>query len=126
MFAHKVAICASTGIAATHISGTTLHAQARSREQKPPRRTALCTGGSVRQPNPTLGAQAGCGVPQRMADFHKMFSPEARQRWMQLDVLIIDEISMVSAEARAPRRPAAPPRRFAAQHACFGRPRRPA
>ena len=64
----KVAVTAATGIAATHISGTTLH------------------------------TQAGCGVPQTMQDFGKMNSAAAAARWRALDVLLIDEVSMISAE----------------------------
>ena len=67
-FPAKVAITAATGIASTHISGTTLH------------------------------SHAGVGVPQRMADFQRMYGAEPSKRWRQLDVLIVDEISMVSAE----------------------------
>jgi hypothetical protein len=63
-----VAVTAATGIAATHISGTTLH------------------------------SQAGCGVPQVMQDFQKMNSAMAAARWRALDILFIDEVSMISAE----------------------------
>ncbi len=63
-----MAVTAATGIAATHISGTTLH------------------------------SQAGCGVPQTMQDFAKMNSAQAAARWRALDVLLIDEVSMISAE----------------------------
>lgn len=58
----------STGIAATHINGTTLH------------------------------SHAGVGVPQRMGDFRKMHSEQSAKRWRTIDVLIVDEVSMVSAE----------------------------
>jgi hypothetical protein len=68
VYAEKVAVTAATGIAATHINGTTLH------------------------------SQAGCGVPQTMADFGKMNSAMAAARWRALDVLLIDEVSMISAE----------------------------
>eukprot|EP00898_Chlorokybus_atmophyticus_P009230 jgi/Chlat1/937/Chrsp108S01371 len=67
-FQCKVAITAATGIAATHIGGTTLH------------------------------AQAGCGIPRRLDSFQKMWNRDVRMRWKQLAVLIIDEISMISAE----------------------------
>ena len=56
------------GIAATHISGTTLH---------------------------TL---AGVGVPQTMRDFKKMNSNVNASRLRALELLMIDEVSMISAE----------------------------
>ena len=64
----KVAVTAATGIAATHVSGTTLH------------------------------SFAGCGIPQTMADFGKMNSTAAAARWRAVDVVLIDEVSMISAE----------------------------
>ena len=67
-FHEKVAVTAATGIAATHIDGTTLH------------------------------SHAGCGVPQTIADFDKMRGPQAAARWRALEVLLIDEVSMISAE----------------------------
>ncbi|DBA72022.1 TPA: hypothetical protein ACH3X2_14301 [Trebouxia sp. C0005] len=63
-----VAVTAATGIAATHISGTTLH------------------------------SQTGCGVPQTIEDFDRMWKPQSRDRWRKMKVLICDEISMISAE----------------------------
>ena len=67
-FRASVAVTAATGIAATHISGVTLH-------------SAL-----------------GCGAPQTTDDFGRMWKKESRQRLRALRVLILDEISMVSAE----------------------------
>ncbi|KAL3131052.1 hypothetical protein ABBQ38_15563 [Trebouxia sp. C0009 RCD-2024] len=67
-FNASVAVTAATGIAATHISGTTLH------------------------------SQTGCGVPQTVEDFDRMWKPQSRDRWRKMKVLIIDEISMISAE----------------------------
>ena len=67
-FGRRVAVTAATGIASTHISGTTLH------------------------------AQSGVGVPQRMQDFQRMHAAESAKRWRELETLIVDEISMVSAE----------------------------
>lgn len=67
-FGRKVAVTAATGIASTHINGTTLH------------------------------SQSGVGVPQRMQDFQRMHSAECAKRWRELETLIVDEISMVSAE----------------------------
>jgi hypothetical protein len=42
----------------------------------------------------TLHSFAGCGVPST-ADFGKMFGKENVAKWLQLQVLIVDEISMV-------------------------------
>eukprot|EP00899_Mesostigma_viride_P014768 jgi/Mesvir1/23292/Mv25952-RA.3 len=64
----KVGVTAATGIAATHINGTTLH------------------------------SQAGCGVPAVLTDFKKMWGRDAKARWRALAILIIDEVSMISAE----------------------------
>lgn len=63
-----VAISASTGIAATHINGTTLH-------------SAL-----------------GFGAPKVLSDFKSMWRRDNVSRLRQLRVLIVDEISMISAE----------------------------
>eukprot|EP01126_Amoeba_proteus_P058727 TRINITY_DN7617_c0_g2_i11.p1 TRINITY_DN7617_c0_g2~~TRINITY_DN7617_c0_g2_i11.p1 ORF type:complete len:352 (-),score=56.81 TRINITY_DN7617_c0_g2_i11:837-1892(-) len=65
---NKVAVTASTGIAAEQIGGTTLH------------------------------SMLGIGSPVLKSDFEKMRTEKISQRWCELDVLIIDEISMVSAE----------------------------
>ena len=51
-----VAVTAATGIAATHISGTTLH------------------------------SQTGCGVPQTIEDFDRMWKPQSRDRWRKMKV----------------------------------------
>ncbi|GFR48015.1 hypothetical protein Agub_g9844, partial [Astrephomene gubernaculifera] len=67
-FGRRVAVCASTGIAATHIGGTTLH-------------SAL-----------------GCGVPTEYRDFDKMMTQETRERIRGYEVLILDEASMTSGE----------------------------
>ncbi|KAK9810843.1 hypothetical protein WJX73_001202 [Symbiochloris irregularis] len=67
-FGSCVAITAATGIAATHIGGTTFH-------------SAL-----------------GIGVPRDLDDFGKMFKPETRTKIRKLKVLVLDEVSMVSAE----------------------------
>ncbi|CAL8463664.1 g3198 [Coccomyxa elongata] len=67
-FAESVAICAATGIAATHIGGTTIH------------------------------STAGCGVPGVVEDFGRMWKPITSRKLQKLKVLILDEISMVSAE----------------------------
>ena len=61
-----MAVTAATGIAATHISGTTLH------------------------------SFSGCGIPQTMADFQKMNSTAAAARWRAVDVLLIDEVRLQS------------------------------
>ncbi|KAG2446559.1 hypothetical protein HYH02_008546 [Chlamydomonas schloesseri] len=67
-FGAKVAVCASTGIAATHIGGTTLH-------------SAL-----------------GCGVPSEYPEFNIMMKKETRARIRGYEVLILDEASMTSGE----------------------------
>lgn len=64
----KLGVTASTGIAASHISGCTLH---------------------------TL---MGCGVPVYRHDFNKMWNLRQRKIIVGLEVLIIDEISMLSGE----------------------------
>ena len=55
-FNASVAVTAATGIAATHISGTTLH------------------------------SQTGCGVPQTIDDFDRMWKPQSRERWRKMKV----------------------------------------
>ena len=67
-FGRRVAVTAATGIASTHINGTTLH------------------------------SQSGVGVPQRMQDFAKIHATDTAKKWRELETLIVDEISMVSAE----------------------------
>ena len=46
----------------------------------------------------TLHSAAGIGVPQRPRDFNRMWHLPVRRKWRNLEVLIVDEISMVSAE----------------------------
>ena len=67
-FNSNVAVTASTGIAATHIGGCTLH------------------------------SAAGVGVPQLYSDFNKVWAEPTRGRWERLKVLIVDECSMMSGE----------------------------
>ena len=67
VFRQKVAVTATTGIAATHINGQ------------------------------TINSALGLGSPYRSLDFRKMMM-KSKMRLSQLDVLIIDEISMMSAE----------------------------
>ncbi|KAG0609116.1 hypothetical protein M758_8G159100 [Ceratodon purpureus] len=67
-FACNVAITAPTGIAAIPIGGSTLH------------------------------RATGIGIPRRPRDFNRMWDKPIRLKWRNLSVLIIDEISMVSAE----------------------------
>jgi ATP-dependent DNA helicase PIF1 len=62
----KFGVSASTGIAATHLSGCTLH------------------------------SLMGCGVPVYIEDFDRMW--DQRDTIRKLEVLIIDEISMISGE----------------------------
>lgn len=66
-----VAVTASTGCASVHVDGQTLH------------------------------SLAGIGVPDHLADFARLWNAEggmAKARWRELQVLIIDEISMADAE----------------------------
>eukprot|EP00873_Tetraselmis_striata_P018943 jgi/Tetstr1/439207/TSEL_027650.t1 len=63
-----LAVTAATGIAATHVGGTTLH------------------------------SFAGCGIPVRVQDFGKMFEERNRKKWCNLRTLVVDEISMISGE----------------------------
>ena len=53
---------------------------------------AVLAGAAAPPPPP----QAGCGIPQRMKDFGKMRGRDAAKRWRELEVLIVDEISMAS------------------------------
>ena len=62
----KFAITASTGIAATHLHGCTIH------------------------------SAAGIGVPMYVSDFRKAWGQKVF--WRSLEVLVIDEISMISGE----------------------------
>ncbi|KAK9826266.1 hypothetical protein WJX74_003930 [Apatococcus lobatus] len=64
----SVAVTAATGIAATHIHGTTVH------------------------------SAVGCGVPQTTQDFGRMWKADKRAKIRALKVLIVDEVSMISAE----------------------------
>lgn len=99
-FEQSVAVCAPTGIAATHIHGTTLHSVVRRPIRPPLASRPLPSRLSSPCPFHHLSffpshAQAGCGVPSTMQDFAKMRGALATKRWMELEVLIIDEISMV-------------------------------
>ncbi|BBN03582.1 ATP-dependent DNA helicase PIF1 [Marchantia polymorpha subsp. ruderalis] len=67
-FTCSVAVTAATGIAALAIGGTTLH------------------------------SATGIGVPRRIRDFARMYQTRVKTKWRNLKVLIIDEISMISAE----------------------------
>lgn len=67
-FSCQVAVTAPTGIAAIPIGGTTLH------------------------------SASGIGIPLRPTDFNRMWHKPIRMKWRNLSVLIVDEISMVSAE----------------------------
>ena len=68
-YSQKVAVCAPTGIAATHVNGTTIH------------------------------SATGIGVPKCQEDFRRMHQGFRKELWTKLvEVLIIDEISMLSGE----------------------------
>ena len=63
--AHRVAVTAPTGIAASHLPG-----------------------------GKTIFAAAGIGVPKHASDFGKIFVERTREYWRQLAVLVVDEVSM--------------------------------
>jgi ATP-dependent DNA helicase PIF1 len=67
-YKEKVGITATTGVAALNIGGATLH------------------------------SLMGCGMPNTLYDFKKMWDCECRNRLRKLSTLIVDEISMLSAE----------------------------
>lgn len=67
-FRRYVAVCAPTGVAATHIGGRTYH------------------------------SRLGVGVIRRSSDFPSLLKKRSSQDLRELRVLILDEISMVSAE----------------------------
>ncbi|KAG6541057.1 hypothetical protein Mapa_017544 [Marchantia paleacea] len=46
----------------------------------------------------TLHSATGIGVPRRIRDFARMYQTRVKTKWRNLKVLIIDEISMISAE----------------------------
>jgi ATP-dependent DNA helicase PIF1 len=87
-FRSKVGIAATTGIAATHIGGQ------------------------------TINSVLGLGAPNRLSDFRKMLTLKNKARLRLLEVLVVDEISMMSAEFLEQiekmlceaRGPAAPPK----------------
>lgn len=68
MFRRRVAVTAPTGVAATNVGGQ------------------------------TLNSALGLGAPTRRADFRCMLAGRTRARLAQLDVLVVDEVSMMSAE----------------------------
>lgn len=68
-YSQRVAVCAPTGIAATHVNGTTIH------------------------------SATGIGVPKCQEDFRRMHQGFRKELWTKLvEVLIVDEISMLSGE----------------------------
>ena len=64
----RVGVTAATGIAATHIGGTTLHAFCR------------------------------CGILNTVGDFQKMYARDNKKRLGKVRAIVLDECSMVSAE----------------------------
>ena len=62
----KVALTASTGIAASHLGGTSIH------------------------------SAAGFGIPKLYGDFFKMGKDSVKKLWLGLEVLFLDEVSMCS------------------------------
>jgi ATP-dependent DNA helicase PIF1 len=53
---------------------------------------ALAVGGQ------TIHRLAGCGIPNVAADFNKAWQPNKRKAWRDLEVLVIEEVSMISGE----------------------------
>lgn len=54
--------------------------------------SAVAVGGQ------TLHSFAGCGVPVQVTDFQKAWKEDSRKAWRAVQVLLIDEISMVNGE----------------------------
>jgi ATP-dependent DNA helicase PIF1 len=46
----------------------------------------------------TIHSFAGCGVPKVATDFDKAWEGEKRNIWRQLEVLVVEEVSMISGE----------------------------
>ena len=67
-FRRRVAVTATTGVAATHIGGQ------------------------------TLNSALGLGAPSLVGDFRSLLAPRNRGRVRDWDTLIVDEISMMSGE----------------------------
>jgi len=64
---------------------------------------AAPTGVAAVNLGPELGAQtvhslAGVGVPQTASDFGKLLSPWTIKKWKKIDILVLDEIGMLSAD----------------------------
>ena len=75
----KVAVTAPTGVAALLIGGQTLH------------------------------SFAGCNVPSTIADLEKCWCPDKAACWRDLDVLIIDEVTMINIDEVSMSRLVKPP-----------------
>ena len=67
-FREKVAVTATTGVAATNVGGQ------------------------------TLNSALGLGAPQTRKDFRNMLHPRTKARLRAWDVLVVDEVSMLSGE----------------------------
>ena len=46
----------------------------------------------------TIHSFSGVGVPRMHSDFRRAWRPTAWRRWRQLQVLVIEEVSMISGE----------------------------
>jgi len=54
--------------------------------------TAISVGGQ------TIHSFAGCGVPETAEDFRKCWEKKHKKKWRDLDVMVVEEISMISGE----------------------------
>ena len=92
-----------TGVAGTGKSLVTKKIVEDAKRFKKEVAVAAPTGVAAVNLGPELGAQtihslAGVGVPQTASDFKKLLSPWAMKKWKKIDILVLDEIGMLSAD----------------------------
>jgi hypothetical protein len=92
-----------TGVAGTGKSLVTKKIVEDAKRFKKEVAVAAPTGVAAVNLGPELGAQtihslAGVGVPQTASDFKKILSPWAIKKWKKIDILVLDEIGMLSAD----------------------------
>jgi hypothetical protein len=92
-----------TGVAGTGKSLVTKKIVEDAKRFKKEVAVAAPTGVAAVNLGPELGAQtihslAGVGVPQTASDFKKLLSPWAIKKWKKIDILVLDEIGMLSAD----------------------------